>query len=110
MNLTRKCERTCHLKRKHEVGISEGLISGLQYSDGSGENDRDLSGVEALGAIKVKSLAMHKCGLGPKAISVMALPSRLSKAVAQVDTNGNKIGSERHERTLRIARRTGAPP
>ena len=74
MNLTRKCERTCHLKRKHEVGISEGLISGLQYSDGSGENDRDLSGVEveALGAIKVKPLAMRKYGRGPKAISVMS--------------------------------------
>ena len=77
-----------------KINISENLTSGSQYSD------RYLSGVEALGTIKVKSLAMRECGLGPKAISVMASPSLLSKVVARMDTSRNKIGIERHERNL----------
>ena len=50
--------------------------------------DTDVSGTEALGTIKVKSLIMHNCELGPKAIA--ALRSSLATRAA-VDISENPL-------------------
>jgi hypothetical protein len=77
-----------------EVDISENLISGSKYKDatypelGIEEYDIDVSGIEALGTIKVKSLIMRSCELGPKAIT--ALSSILATAgVEALDLSNN---------------------
>ena len=55
------------------------------------EYEEDTTGVHALSTIKVKSLIMRNCELGPKAIT--ALSSTLSK-VAVVDILANPIGED----------------
>ena len=85
-----------------EVDISENPISAPLYKEkfhgkpgtkarnGGVDYDTDVSGIEALSGIKVKSLAMHDCELGPKAIT--ALSSTLSNAVVEaVDLSDNRF-------------------
>ena len=80
------------------VDLSDNLISGSEYnygdkSEGVKTFDADVTGIEALATIKVETLIMRECALGPKAIT--ALSSTLSTAaVTSVDLSGNKIGGE----------------
>jgi hypothetical protein len=54
------------------------------------EYDTDVSGIQALSGIKVKSLILRNCELGPKAIT--ALGSTLSTAVVEaVDVSDNRF-------------------
>ena len=85
-----------HAQGVTRVDLSGNLISGSKYKNGSKYEgvetyDTDVSGIEALGAIKVKSLIMRGCELGPKAVT--ALSSTLSK-VAVVDILANPIGED----------------
>jgi len=85
-----------HAQGVTRVDLSGNLISGSKYKNGSKYQgvetyDTDVSGIEALGAIKVKSLIMRGCELGPKAVT--ALSSTLSK-VAVVDILANPIGED----------------
>ena len=102
-----------HAQGVTRVDLSDNPISGSKYEDDSDsddiynpyaddgidwnfnggieEYDTDVSGIEALSGIKVKSLIMRNCELGPKAIT--ALSSNLSK-VAVVDILANPIGED----------------
>ena len=67
------------------VDLSGNLISGSKYNF-----DADVTGIEALAAIKVETLILRECAFGPKAIT--ALSSTLSTAaVERVDLSNNKF-------------------
>ena len=79
-----------------EVDLSGNLISGSVYKPGTYGGkvvetyDTDVSGIEALSTMKVKSLIMRGCEIGPKAIT--ALSSILATAgVETVDLSNNRF-------------------
>ena len=85
-----------HAQGVTRVDLSDNPISGSKYEDDDSdgeieEYDTDVSGIEALGAIKISFLIMRSCELGPKAIT--ALSSTLSN-VAVVDILANPIGED----------------
>ena len=99
------------------VDISENLISGTKYKpkygdagtkthNGGVDYDTDVSGIEALSTIKVSSLIMRSCELGPKAVT--ALSSILATAgVEAVDLSHNRfdpslLGSIKHKVKLNL--------
>ena len=76
------------------VDISENLISGTKFKNGQGYGektyDADVSGIEALNIIKVKSLIMRNCELGPKAITVLS-STWATAGVQAVDLSNNRF-------------------
>ena len=66
-----------HAQGVTRVDLSGNLVSGSKYEDddkryGVETYDTDVSGIEALGAIKVTSLIMRSCELGPKAVTALS--------------------------------------
>merc|ERR1711865_711066 len=84
------------------VDLSGNPISGTTHSQhgeyknteyDTVEYDIDVTAIASFGAIKVKSLIIKNCDLGPKAIT--ALAATLNTALVEwVDLTGNSIGSE----------------
>ena len=54
------------------VNITQFKHSNSKTYNSGAEYDLDVSGIEALGAITVKSLIMKECALGPRAITALA--------------------------------------
>ena len=85
-----------HAQGVTRVDLSGNLVSGSKYEDDDPygeieEYDTDVSGIEALSAIKIKSLIVRNCELGPKAIT--ALSSILTTAgLERLDVLGNPMG------------------
>ena len=96
-NLVEMVSSFAHAQGVTRVDLSGNLISAPIYKEKYGRRskdngvetyDTDVSGIEALGTIKVKSLIMRSCELGPKAVT--ALSSSLATAgVEAMDLNNN---------------------
>ena len=81
-----------------ELDMSDNPITGSIYREPDGfyfrENgvetyDTDISGIEALNTINIKSLSVRNCDLGPKAITALShgLPTMM---VLELDMSGNR--------------------
>ena len=83
-----------HAQGVTRVDLSGNLVSGSKYKYarqpdlGVETYDTDVSGIEALSAIKVKSLIMRSCELGPKAVTALS-SSAATAGVEAMDLSNN---------------------